>query len=392
MTTPAAAPRPGWIGEATQALFAGALALVLLPQSLYAARGGDGTAGWTALLTAAVVGLHLAVATSHRWPVPSFGAGALACLALLVAPDLSGDTAPVEASDYGPILLPSTLCFFPLLYSVSARTRPPWPNAALGTALAGCALTAARLWGFSGTPIHAWAWWLMLATAALGGTLAAWALGRYQATRTAWIAQLGERAAADERRRIAREMHDVVAHSLAVVVSHAEAGRLVVPRSPERAAEILDTIAATGREALEEMRGLLGVLRDDDAPAEPQPGLAELPALADRMRAAGLDVQIAVADDVRVPPAVGLTVYRVVQEALTNVARHAGSRATARAAVDPVPQGLEVLVTNTGTTPAAAPSYGRGLTGMRERVETAGGTLEAGPVPTGWRVRAVLPL
>jgi signal transduction histidine kinase len=309
-----------------------------------------------------------------------------------VAPDLDGDTAPVEATDYGPILLPSTLCFYPLLYAVSARTRAPLPNAALAVALGGCAATGARLWGFTGTPIEAWAWWLMLGTAALGGTLGAWALGRYHATRAAWVAQLAERSAADERRRIAREMHDVVAHSLAVVVSQAEAGRLVVPRSPERAPEILDTIAATGREALDEMRGLLGVLRDDDTAVGPQPGLDDLPALVQRMRAAGLDVELAVAPDVHVPPAVGLTVYRIVQEALTNVARHAGGRPTAQVAVRQAQDGLQVLVTNTGEGPVVVPVPGRGITGMRERVASVGGSVEAGPTAAGWRVSAVVPL
>ena len=392
MTTPADAPRSRWVGDATQLLLAGSLALVLLPQSLYAAHLGEVGAGWAGVLMAAVLTLHMSVAAAHRRPLTSFVLGALACLVLLVAPDISGETAPVEATDYGPILLPSTLCFFPLLYSVSARTRAPWPDRALALALGGCSLTLARLWGFTGTPIEAWAWWLMLGTAAFGGTIGAWALGRYHATRTAWVAQLAERSAADERRRIAREMHDVVAHSLAVVVSHAEAGRLVVPAAPERAAEILDTIATTGREALEEMRGLLGVLRDDQAPAEPQPGLADLPALAERMRAAGLDVEIAVTPGIAAPPAVGLTAYRVVQEALTNVARHAGQSPTARVAVQPAEDRLQVLVTNTGSTPRSSTAPGRGLTGMRERVETVGGTLEVGPAESGWQVRAVLPL
>ena len=390
MTTPAAAPRSRGVADAMQLLLAGCLALVLLPQSLHAARGGGLAPVWVGALVVALLGLHLAVAAAHRWPRATYVVGALACLVLLVAPDLDGSTAPVDATDYGPILLPSTLCFYPLLYSVSARTRAPWPNAALGLALAGSGLTLARLWGFTGTPIEAWAWWLMLGTTVIGGTLAAWALGRYHATRTAWTAQLAERAAADERRRIAREMHDVVAHSLAVVVSHAEAGRMVVPRSPERAAEILDTIATTGREALEEMRGLLGVLRDDDAPTEPQPGLADIPALVDRVRSAGLDVELTMAPEVDVAPAVGLTVYRIVQEALTNVTRHGGERPTARVSIEATGVGLAVHVTSTGP-PGPAPSPGRGLTGMRERVETVGGSIEAGPAGGGWRVRAVVP-
>jgi signal transduction histidine kinase len=199
--------------------------------------------------------------------------------------------------------------------------------------------------------------------------------------------QLAERVAAEERRRIAREMHDVVAHSVAVMVSHAEAGRLVVPNSPERAPEILTTIAEVGREALTEMRGLLGVLRDEGTSTDPQPGLSDLPALVERLRAAGVPTELSVAEGARVSPAVGMTVYRVAQEALTNVARHAGPGATARIQIDSGSGELAVTVTNTGTVPADA-QPGRGLTGMRERVEAIGGTLQAGPVDGGWRVDA----
>lgn len=370
---------------AGQLALAAVLALVLLPAGLQAVRD-DGTAlGWRVALGAALIALHVGVATARRLPVASFVVGALACLVLLAAPDIAAATAVVVTTDYAPILLPSSLCFFPLLYAVSAHARSPWPNLGLGIGLAGCALAVARLWGFSGTPINEWAWWLLLSTTAVGGTVAAWALGRYRVTRIAWSTQLADRAAADERRRIAREMHDVVAHSVAVMVSHAEAGRLVVPNSPERAPEILTTIADVGREALAEMRGLLGVLRDDEAPTEPQPGLADLPTLVERIRAAGVDVDLD-ATAVRVSPAAGLTVYRVVQESLTNVARHAGPRPVAHVQIATAADELIVTVTNTGI--AAASSWGRGLTGMRERVEAIGGTLDAGPVDGGWQVRA----
>lgn len=392
MTIPSAGPGPRWLGDAVQLALAAVLALVLLPASLLAVRDGEVSSTWVIVLAAALVALHVCVATARRWPVPSYAVGALSCLVLLAAPDIADASTTVEVADYGPILLPSSLCFFPLLYAVSAHARAPWPSAALGVGLAGCGLTLARLWGFTGAPIDAWSWWLMLGTTALGGTIAAWALGRYRVTRAAWATQLAERVAADERRRIAREMHDVVAHSLAVVVSHAEAGRLVVPNSPERAPEILDTIAETGREALTEMRGLLGVLRDDTVPTAPLPGLGDLPALVDRMRATGIAVEYAVADDLRVPPAVGLAVYRIVQEALTNVARHAGPKPTARVSVETTGSDLRVLVASAGQVPAARTGSGRGLTGMRERVEAVRGTLEAGPADGGWRVSAKIPL
>lgn len=385
MSIPVTEPRR--LGQAGQPALAAVLALVLLPAGVSALRDDGAAPVWRAALAAALIALHVGVATARRWPLPSFAVGGLACLILVVAPDLAAATAVIDTTDYGPILLPSSLCFFPLLYAVSAHAKAPWPDIALGVGLVGCLLAVVRLWGFSGTPINAWAWWLLLSTTAVGGTLAAWALGRYRATRVAWSVQLAERAAADERRRIAREMHDVVAHSVAVMVSHAEAGRLVVPNSPERAPEILTTIAEVGREALVEMRGLLGVLRDEVTSTDPQPGLSDLPSLVERIRAAGVPTELTVGEDVRVTPAVGLTVYRVVQEALTNVARHAGPGATARVQIDSASIGLAVTVTNTGTASAGA-SLRRGLIGMRERVEAIGGTLQAGPVQGGWRVSA----
>ncbi|WP_200962195.1 sensor histidine kinase [Mycobacterium sp. Root265] len=385
MSIPVTEPRR--LGQAGQPVFAAALALVLLPAGVSAVRDDGAAPAWRVALAAALIALHVGVATARRWPLPSFAVGGLACLVLAVAPDLAAATAVIDTTDYSPILLPSSLCFFPLLYAVSAHAKAPWPDIALGVGLAGCVLAVVRLWGFSGTPINEWAWWLLLSTTAVGGTLAAWALGRYRATRVAWSVQLAERVAADERRRIAREMHDVVAHSVAVMVSHAEAGRLVVPNSPERAPEILTTIAEVGREALVEMRGLLGVLRDEGSSTAPQPGLGDLPALVERIRAAGVPTQLAVADDVRLSPAVGLTVYRVVQEALTNVARHAGPGADARVQIGSASRELVITVTNTGAVPATA-HPGRGLTGMRERVEAIGGTLQAGPVDGGWQVSA----
>jgi len=390
MTNPAG-PGPRWLGGAAQVALAGLMALVLLPVGWSAVRHGQVPTGWVWGLLVALVVVHTAVATARRWPVASYAAGALAMLVLVAAPDLGGPTALAAGSEYGPVLLPSSLCFFVLVYSVSAHARSPWPLAALVGGLVGSLLTVVRLWGVAGAALEGWSWWLMLGTATVAGTVAAWALGRFRATRAAWVDQLAERGAADERRRIAREMHDVVAHSLAVVVSHAEAGRLVVAQSPDRAPEILDTIAGTGREALSEMRGLLGVLRDGDGPKEPQPGLADLPGLIARMAAAGLQVEYDADSKLEVPPAVGLTAYRVAQEALTNVTRHAGPRAAARVTVERAADWLRVLVVDDGDAPNVASVPGRGLTGMRERVEAVGGTLEAGPAEGGWRVAARIP-
>ena len=387
--TVAAAPGPRWLGDAGQVALAGALALVLLPVGWTSVVDGEVSTGWEIALLVALVALHAAVATARRWPLPSYAVGALAELVLVAAPDLSGPTAEAAGSAYGPVLLPSSLCFFVLLYAVSAQDRRPWPGIVLGIGLVGCLLTVVRLSGFDGTGLQGWTWWLMVATATVAATVAAWALGRFRATRAAWIDQLADRAAAEERQRIAREMHDVVAHSLAVVVSHAEAGRMVVGQQPERASGILDTIATTGREALMEMRGLLGVLGGESS-TEPQPGLADIDDLVERMREAGLTVRLEADEPGQVAPAIGLTAYRVVQEALTNVTRHAGSGAAATVSVTRTARHLTIEVSDDGVGIQRPP--GRGLRGMRERVAAVGGTLEAGPSEEGWRVRAMMPL
>lgn len=387
--TVAAAPGPRWLGDVGQVALAGALALVLLPVGWTSVVEGEIAGAWEVALVVALVALHAAVATARRWPLVSYAVGALAELVLVAAPDLGGPTAVAAGSEYGPVLLPNSLCFFVLLYAVSAQDRRPWPGIALGIGLVGCLVTVVRLWRFDGTGLQGWTWWLMVATATLAATVAAWALGRFRATRAAWIDQLADRAAAEERQRIAREMHDVVAHSLAVVVSHAEAGRMVVGQQPERASGILDTIADTGREALTEMRGLLGVLGGESSTG-PQPGLADVGDLVERMREAGLTVRLEADDPGPVAPAVGLTAYRVVQEALTNVARHAGAGAVATVSVTRTARQLQVEVSDDGVGIQRPP--GRGLRGMRERVAAVGGTLEAGPSGEGWRVRAMMPL
>lgn len=389
--TVAAAPGPRWLGDVGQVVLALGLALVLLPVGWASVAEGDVAVGWEVVLLVALVSLHVAVATARRWPLWSYAVGAVAELVLVAAPDLGGPTAAAAGSDYGPVLLPNSLCFFVLIYAVSAQGRRPWPGIALGVGLVGCLLTVVRLWSFDATGLEGWTWWLMITTATVAATMAAWALGRFRATRAAWIDQLADRAAAEERQRIAREMHDVVAHSLAVVVSHAEAGRMVIGQQPERAPAILDTIATTGREALTEMRGLLGVLGGDrESPAAPQPGLSDLQDLVERMRGAGLTVHYEAAEPASVAPVVGLTAYRVVQEALTNVTRHGGVGAVATVSVTRAARQLTVEVSDDGVAIARPP--GRGLRGMRERVAAVGGTLEAGPSGEGWSVRAMMPL
>lgn len=207
-------------------------------------------------------------------------------------------------------------------------------------------------------------------------------------------------AAAAERARIAREMHDIIGHNLSVITGLADGGRYAATKSPERAAQALDAIGTTSRQALGELRRLLDVLRDDETchPAErtPQPTLTDLDQLINGVRGAGLPVHTTVEGRATLPPGRQLTVYRVIQEALTNTLKHAGPHATAEIALSYGDQGaVRVTVTDTGaTTHAPVPSDGRGLPGMRERSALYGGTLEAGPRPhpeQGWRVHLHLP-
>ncbi|MCX6466402.1 MAG: histidine kinase [Pseudonocardiales bacterium] len=205
------------------------------------------------------------------------------------------------------------------------------------------------------------------------------------------------RAVAQERLRIARELHDVVAHSMSVVAVQSAMASQVLATRPRLAADALAAISATSRDALGELRRVLGVLRSPDDDPEglaPVAGLADLPALADRVRDAGVPVELAVTGDAAgVPAGAGLSAYRIVQEALTNAVRHAGPGARARVEVGCGPAGVDVLVTDDGGgVPLPGPAgSGRGLVGMRERVDVFGGDLEAGPVDGGgWRVAARL--
>jgi signal transduction histidine kinase len=204
-------------------------------------------------------------------------------------------------------------------------------------------------------------------------------------------------ALGDERARIAREFHDVVAHSVGVMVVQAEGARRVLERDPERAREALDSIEQTGRTALEDMRRSLGVLRRDDFdPAlQPQPGIDDVGDLLEQARESGLAVEYAVEGEPRtLPQGVDLSAYRIVQEALTNTIKHAG-RVPTRITVRYGERELTLEVSDSGPGPSAngGGGSGQGLIGMRERVELHGGELVTGPGPDGgFIVRASFPL
>jgi signal transduction histidine kinase len=236
--------------------------------------------------------------------------------------------------------------------------------------------------------------------------VSAWLLGENVQARRAYELQAERQrqeqaraALAEERTRIARELHDIVAHSVSVMVLQANAGERVAASKPEQAGEHFAAIQASGRQALSELRRLLGVLRGADgeeASREPQPGLSSIERLADQARQSGLETSVHVdGDPAALPEAMQLSAYRVIQEALTNTLRHAGA-SRAEIAVRCASRSLEVEVVDNGRPPASADESGQtghGLIGMRERVHLFGGELEAGPLPEGgFRVRANFPL
>ncbi|OJX98479.1 MAG: hypothetical protein BGO96_04400 [Micrococcales bacterium 73-15] len=268
--------------------------------------------------------------------------------------------------------------------------------------------------------------WAVIGLAVLTPSLVALAIGVSVHNRRRYVAELMDRAdrlaleqeqreqlaVADERARIARELHDVVAHSLTVMITLSEGAAGIVERDPARAAGVMRDVAQTGRDALGDTRRVVGVLRSegdltlgiadgrspssfvtDDAPLAPAPTEA-LDDLVARFRAAGLPVSLTRSGtDLPADTGLRLTVFRIVQESLTNVLRYAPLASSIDVTVARTDDAVEVEVRNaTGPGPSApAPGSGRGLIGMRERVVVFGGRLEAGPTPTGWCVRATLP-
>ena len=426
------APRHRWLMDL---LLMAATGGVLLPISLFmiapTVPAGVAPLSWWAILLLTLVTAHGVLVVRRTWPIISF---------MIVSAALAVQTlAPLVAYQFDAAFLPSSAVFPIALYSLCFY-GPQWARSlglAIGT-IGAVMLTVRAARVFSAADVQApWgagAWALLLGVLLLV-VFASWGSARLREVRLAYLDLLEERArraeddreegaraaVREERARIAREMHDVVAHSLAVIVTQAQGGELVAAKSPDRAVAALNTIAVTGRLALTDMRQLLGVLRAPELDSSttgtcrieqpsgtgPQPTLAELPLLLDRVREAGLTVRRV---DSGAPRPLGtateLAVYRLVQEALTNTLRHAGLDAHAELLVAWGVRELVVTISdngpgatsdhNPGNTASSSigntAGHGHGLVGMRERVAVLGGTLTVGPKSEGgFAVHAVLP-
>ena len=369
----ATARAASWTPVRTDALIAAAL-LAVAQSEIWLGSSAEDARPETAIAAAAAT---LALAWRRRAPLA----------ALVVVVTAFGTLSVVAELPVAAFVLPTSLL---AVYSVAAHDVTERAVVGLGLALAMLGVSAAETRDATVTDLTAPA--LLF--------VGAWAVGRHLRARRRREAELDRNreareraAAAEERARIARELHDIVAHRVSTVVIQAEAGLMTVDE-PERTGAALAAIRDSGRQALGELRRLLGLLQEgpDGAPVAPQPGLGGLEELVSGARGAGLDVALHVDGDLAgLPPSTDLAAFRIVQEALTNALRHArtptGVRLDRRAAE------LTVEVRNRlAADQAFAGGAGHGLAGMRERVRVFGGTLAAGPDDGEFVVRAVLPI
>ncbi|WP_158580069.1 sensor histidine kinase [Geodermatophilus marinus] len=378
--------RLGWVpagAVAALALGAGALAAVA------AVRPPAALSPAAALLLAALLAAPLGLALIR--PVAALWASLIAA-ALISEVLRAGGDGPVWAA-------PALLAHLFILGLVALTSRPPVAVVAWGlTAITGAALVQ-RMPGMNaaadlGAPL------LAAAVVTLAGmTLRGWQADRRRLAEAASTAhdERTRRRVLEERTRIARELHDVVAHHMSVVAIQAEAAPYRVPEPPRELEGSLRLIRTHAVEALTELRRVLGVLRDGASPVDttPRPGLGRLPELVATAGQVGLDARLTVnGSDWLLPAGVDVSVYRIVQEAVSNAMRHAPG-ATVEVAVDIRPDRLELQVANgpARQPPTGGPGAGHGLLGMRERVGMLGGTLTAAPdYGGGFTVRARLPL
>ncbi len=361
-------------------------------------RASPAAPGWTVVRYLAVAAACGALPFRRRFAAPVLGVVAVA-VALLNA--LAGSGGGLVTPGGGLAVLAVPLA----VYGVAAASASPGTAAGIGAAVA--TIEAGALSGAGGPDWGA----ALMALAAAG-----WLAGENTRSRRAHLEGVLERAAererereqqarqagAEERLRIARELHDVVAHAMSIIAVRSGVARLVIDVRPDEAHEALGIIEGTSRQALAELRLLVGVLRghetqDADANREPAPGLADLPGLIGRINEAGVSVGLRVEGEPRrLAPGVDLSAYRIVQEALTNVVRHAAP-AAAELTVRYQPDEVVIEVTDDGCARAARPvgraqdGSGHGIAGMRERAAVYGGRLVAEPTASGFRVLARIP-
>ncbi|WP_318783239.1 sensor histidine kinase [Plantactinospora soyae] len=372
-----AVPGRGWPAMLADAALAVGLFALTVPVTTVIGEHQPGVVpadGWCYALIALST---LALAVRRRWPLATLAVCTVATSAYLVG-----------GYPYGPMLLSYLIA----VYTVAAYL--PIRRAAVGGAVSLVAMLAHTVVSIRTSPVglagvlpgSAW----VVVPFAVGATVRS---NREAAARTR-IEQT-RRLADEERLRVAQEVHDVVGHGLAAINMQAEIALHLLPTRPEQAETALTAISRTSREALDELRVTLSVVRRDaGTDRAPAPGLDQVAALTERLHGTGLPVTLTVTGDRRtLPVAVDLAAYRVVQEALTNVLRHAGAAtATVRISYLPAEVTIEVTDTGRGGPGVAGPGAGHGLTGMRERVDSLGGVLEAGPRSGGgFRVLVRLP-
>ncbi|WP_127128569.1 sensor histidine kinase [Georgenia sp. SYP-B2076] len=382
-----------------------ALAVVLLLGVPTVAAVRHATGAGTAFVVTGSILMPAALAWRRSHPVAAAVTIYACALAHVVV------SAALLAAGSVPLLLPVDVLVLVALYSVTVY-GPPWARrAGLVGALAGAVLLALIMAAPMGRTF--WVTFLLVLLGVSGCVLATWGAAQVRRGRMERLESLIERArrleterdqqaqiaTAAERTRIAREMHDVVAHSLSVVIAQADGGRYAARSDPGAAERALTTIAEMGRDALADIRRILGVLRDGD-PSEgatllPQPVDADLDALVEQVRSSGAAVSVVRMGTPRpLPPGAGLTIYRICQEALTNALKHAGPGARTTVLLQWLPGSMTVQVDDDGRGAAAADDgKGHGLVGMRERAALFGSSVQAGPrAGGGFRVRVQLPL
>ncbi|MCF0096915.1 sensor histidine kinase [Micromonospora sp. MH99] len=384
-----------WQGAAADAPLALALLVFGLLATGLAGDNQPGSRPVDVVCRALIVVAALALLLRRRAPV-----------ATLAVVTVATSTYLVLGYPYGPILLAFLLAVYTVAVRLPVRPAALAAGGAFVLLVAHVFVSRGPAPGWFGV-LPASAWVVVPFAVGVVVRVSREAAARIRAEEARERAEQGRRQADEERLRIAQEVHDVVGHGLAAISMQAEIALHLLPKRPEQAEIALTAISRTSREALDELRVTLGAVRRG-AEREPVPGLARLPALRDRLAGAGLAVDLRLDGDPReVPAAVDLAAYRVVQEALTNVLRHAG---VARAEVTVGYQADEVTVEVTdqgvgvpgwrdaagdagGPEPVDGQSGGHGLAGMRERVTALGGRLTVGPRPAGgFRVWARLPV